>query len=311
MWSRPAVVTRGRVRPWTTAGRAALDVPATCYIARAPVTGAFATHPILRIRSPIIGRGEQVFELTGNVVTIGRAEECDVVLLEQSASRVHARLLPENGAWVLVDEGSHAGVFVGAQKVTRHVLGDGERFRIGETDFQLVWRPASQPTLVGATRPPMPEPAAPVPSIGSAPTIASGTYSEADVGRVLAPASLSVAPLEMPGAPAPAVPPRAAAPAPIPVVQAPAPAPRPVPPASAPSFVDFGSVGRPDVAPAESQSFTGRLADDPSRADGEESRVTSRYGTWIVVVLLFVGMSLLVVGLAYDITVSDVLSVFD
>lgn len=83
------------------------------------------------------------------------------------------------------------------------------------------------------------------------------------------------------------------------------------PPASAPSFVDFGPVGRPDDNPAESQSFSGQLVDDPSRIEEVASRVTSRYSTWILVVLLFVGLSLLVVGLAYDITWSDVMSVFD
>jgi pSer/pThr/pTyr-binding forkhead associated (FHA) protein len=179
------------------------------------VPGAFAAHPILRIRSPIIGRGEQVFELTGAPVTIGRAEDCDVVLLEQSASRVHARLLPEAGGWILVDEESHAGVFVGGQRVRRHVLADGDRFRIGETDFQLVARPASQPTLVGATRPPTGETPIAIPSIASAPTIASGLFGDEELRRVPAPASLSVPPTEEAAA-IPAAPPRPMAPPPRP-----------------------------------------------------------------------------------------------
>lgn len=298
--------------------------------------GAFAAHPILRIRSPIIGRGEQVFELTGAPVTIGRAEDCDVVLLEQSASRVHARLLPEAGGWTLVDEESHAGVFVGGQRVRRHTLVDGDRFRIGETDFQLVARPASQPTLVGTTRAPTGETPIAIPSIASAPTIASGLFGDEELRRVPDPASLSVPPIEEPrpapppvavappviAPPRPMAPPPRPAPPPPPIVAPPfdppvAAAPPvavvrpPAPPASAPSFVDFGPVGRPGAEPADSQSFSGRLADDPSRMGEIESRVSSRFGTWILVVLLFLGLSLLVLSLAYDVTWSDVMSAFE
>jgi hypothetical protein len=86
--------------------------------------------------------------------------------------------------------------------------------------------------------------------------------------------------------------------------------PRRGPPPSAPSFVDFGPVGRPEQD-RQGESFTGELVDDPSRIAQVDGRVTSRFGTWIVVVLLFVGMSLLVLALAYDITFSDVMAVFE
>jgi hypothetical protein len=274
-------------------------------------------RPILRIRSPIIGRGEQVFELSDKVVTIGRAEDCDVVLLEQSASRVHARLVPDGEGWTLVDEDSHAGVFVGTQRVRRQKLDDGARFRIGETDFQLVMRPGSLPTLVGATRPPADDP--PLPSIGIAPTLASDRYpGEPHLGPM--PSEISTAPMER--APPPAEPalPRPAPPRPDPppppmhapiAVPIPVVPPRRGPPPSAPSFVDFGPVGRPEHGGRQGDSFTGELVDDPSRIAQVDGRVTSRFGTWIVVVLLFVGMSLLVLALAYDITFSDVMAVFE
>lgn len=279
---------------------------------------AMDAHPILRIRSPIIGRGEQMFELVGKVVTIGRADDCDVVLLEQSASRLHARLVPEDAGWTLVDEDSDAGVFMGTQRVRRQKLDDGARFRIGETDFQLVLRPGSQPTLVGATRPPADEPRAPIPSIGIAPTLASDEYyREQSEGPM--PSEISTAPIDRapprPVEVAPARPPRPSPilePIPPPIAVArPVVPPRPGPPPSAPSFVDFGPVGRPEHDHRQGESFTGELVDDPSRIAQVNGRVTSRFGTWIVVVLLFLGMSLLVLGLAYDVTISDVMSVFD
>lgn len=317
-------------------------------------------RPILRIRSPVIGRSEQIFELGQQPVSIGRADDCDIVLLEQSASRLHARLLPEGGGWTLVDEDSSAGVFLGGKRVRQQRLEDGDRFRIGETELQLVLRPGSQPTLVGATLGPSggTRPAAPADDIGSAPTIASGSY-EGELTREPAPSSLSTAPLGPPPvapaiprpvpepipppvtappvAPAAAAPPMAAPPFAAPAGVAsgtppmapaivapqaprleldrpPAPAPQPArarapgPAPSAPSFVDFGPVGRPEQG---GESFAGELAADPSRIGEAQERMSSRMGTWIIVVLLFVGLSLTVLGMAYDITLSDLMSVFE
>ncbi|MBX7080520.1 MAG: FHA domain-containing protein [Nannocystaceae bacterium] len=301
-------------------------------------------RPILRIRSPVIGRGEQVLELGTNPIAIGRAEDCDVVLLEQSASRLHARLVPEAGGWVLVDEGSQGGVFFGAERTSLRRLRDGDEFRIGETTFQFVERPGSQPTLLGE-RVPGPS-AAPREdherSLGTAPTIASGTFPRPDAAEP-APRPNPPRPLEPPRAavveppraavvepPRAAVvePPRAAAQAaaqaPTRAIAPPASAPSfvdfgPVgnptgapPVGSAPSFVDFGPVGRPDPRAADSSAFDGQLAADPSRIDRVEShRVGSRWGTWIIVCLLFVGLSLAVLALAFDIQISDLLSVFE
>lgn len=295
---------------------------------------AATTHPILRIRSPIIGRGEQVFVLEGDAVTIGRADDCDVVLLEQSASRLHARLLHEHGRWVLVDEDSHGGVFLRGQKITRAALTDGDEFRIGETEFRLVERPASQPTLVGASVSPRGASSAEQSmNIGSAPTIASGAFSRPLIDPEPEADKAAPATAPPPSMPAPAAPVAAIPAAAAPVAAAP---PRPMPPASAPSFVDFGAVGnpgggpavapvgsapsfvdfgpvgRPGQAPGQSDAFSGRLADDPSRIDAvEDHRVGSRWGTWIVVMLLFVGLSLLVLALAFDYRLSDLMGVFD
>ncbi len=301
-----------------------------------------APRPILRIRSPVIGRGEQVLELGTTPITIGRADDCEVVLLEQSASRLHARLVPEAGGWVLVDEGSQGGVFFGSERTSLRRLRDGDEFRIGETTFQFVERPGSQPTLLGE-RVPSPT-AAPRDdrerSIGTAPTIASGTFprpepADAEAPRPSAPRPAAIAP-PAPAAvdpprpaaiapPGPAIaPPRTGPEAPTRAIAPPASAPSfvdfgPVgnPPGaaavgSAPSFVDFGPVGRPDPRAADSSAFEGQLADDPSRIDRVEAhRVGSRWGTWIIVCLLFVGLSLAVLALAFDIQISDLLSVFE
>ena len=66
------------------------------------------------------------------VVTLGRAEECDLVFAEQDVSRAHARLeiTPEGVA--LTDLGSSYGTWIAKSKIERTViLKPGERFRLG------------------------------------------------------------------------------------------------------------------------------------------------------------------------------------
>ena len=54
----------------------------------------------------------------GDRVVIGREADCDVVVLESSASRHHAVLQREGDTWVVVDTSSN-GTFVRGQRITR------------------------------------------------------------------------------------------------------------------------------------------------------------------------------------------------
>ncbi|MEX1362544.1 MAG: FHA domain-containing protein [Nannocystaceae bacterium] len=108
---------------------------------------------LLRIHSPVVGRHEQVFEWDLQPITLGRGEDCDVVLLEQAASRRHARLEWADGEATLTDCDSGNGVWVDEERVDSRPLRDGEIFRIGETTVQLVLDPFNQPTLVPTKEP--------------------------------------------------------------------------------------------------------------------------------------------------------------
>src|SRR5262249_7565307 len=84
----------------------------------------------------------KVFVLSGHDVgksfdvgagaVLGRAEECAARLTDPSVSRHHARLDLVEGRFWIADTRSRNGLRVGAQRVERAPLGDGDEFQLGE-----------------------------------------------------------------------------------------------------------------------------------------------------------------------------------
>ncbi len=71
---------------------------------------------------------------------IGRAPESNLIIRDSRASRAHARIEVEEGAYVLVDCGSRHGTFVNGQRVERHTLQNSDRVEFGAQDsYQLVF----------------------------------------------------------------------------------------------------------------------------------------------------------------------------
>ena len=97
------------------------------------------------------GRLSNVYEPTGNVVTIGRETTNDVVLADDPrASRRHAELrLGSDGSWVLRDLGSHNGTFLNGERVSQAPLSDGDIVALGNHVFRF--RPASSSNSRRAT----------------------------------------------------------------------------------------------------------------------------------------------------------------
>ena len=73
----------------------------------------------------------------GELILIGRGEQCDVQLEDPSASRVHCRLLSRGGKVTLTDAGSRWGTFVNGARVTECELQPGDEITIGETTLRL------------------------------------------------------------------------------------------------------------------------------------------------------------------------------
>jgi pSer/pThr/pTyr-binding forkhead associated (FHA) protein len=73
-----------------------------------------------------------------NQVTIGRADDSDLVITDEFASARHARLVPRDGQWYVEDLGSTNGTYLDEAKVTAPTLVHlGVPIRIGRTVIEL------------------------------------------------------------------------------------------------------------------------------------------------------------------------------
>ena len=71
---------------------------------------------------------------------IGRHADNHLVIRDSRASRNHARIVAENGHYVLEDGGSRHGTFVNGRRVTRHTLESADRIEFGFPDsYQLTF----------------------------------------------------------------------------------------------------------------------------------------------------------------------------
>ncbi len=69
----------------------------------------------------------------GRPLTIGRAPDNGLVLVDGRASRHHARLYGRRGALLLTDLGSTNGSWVNDRRIEEMALGEGDQIRIGDT----------------------------------------------------------------------------------------------------------------------------------------------------------------------------------
>ena len=71
-------------------------------------------------------------------VTFGRADDSTLVLTDDYASNHHARLVPDDGAWLVEDLGSTNGTYLGTTRVERPTpVPLGQPIRIGKTALEL------------------------------------------------------------------------------------------------------------------------------------------------------------------------------
>lgn len=77
-------------------------------------------------------------QLTQQQITIGRAADATLVLTDDYASTMHARLYPQNGEWIVEDLGSTNGTYLDKRKVTQPTaVPVGVPVRVGKTVLEL------------------------------------------------------------------------------------------------------------------------------------------------------------------------------
>lgn len=83
------------------------------------------------------GRG-RVFELSRDVLTVGRTEDNEIVMKSESVSRCHAYLKRNmNGGWLFQDNNSKNGIRVNGEKVHEALLKEGDLLAIGDFTFRF------------------------------------------------------------------------------------------------------------------------------------------------------------------------------
>lgn len=75
----------------------------------------------------------EMFKLSKSETVIGRGQGADIQILDEGISRRHASIRVENDEIVIQDLGSRNGTFANGQRITRHVLRDGDKIQVGST----------------------------------------------------------------------------------------------------------------------------------------------------------------------------------
>jgi len=81
-------------------------------------------------------KGKQV-EIPSGTLTVGRAEDSDLIIASTRVSRHHCEIINEEGKLTIRDKGSGNGTFVNGAKIEEQTLDAGDEVRIGPLTFVL------------------------------------------------------------------------------------------------------------------------------------------------------------------------------
>ncbi|MCA9129322.1 MAG: GGDEF domain-containing protein [Planctomycetales bacterium] len=74
----------------------------------------------------------------GRSVTLGRSDECDIVLDDESVSRQHARIVCADDGYTILDSGSTNGVLINGQITKARLLRRGDIIQLGKRIFRFL-----------------------------------------------------------------------------------------------------------------------------------------------------------------------------
>ncbi len=110
-------------------------------------------------------KGKQV-EIPSGTLTVGRAEDSDLIIASTRVSRHHCEIVNDEGHLAIRDKGSGNGTFINGAKIQEETLEAGDEVRIGPLTFVVeVDGVRKKPARAAApARPaPAPKPKAPKP----------------------------------------------------------------------------------------------------------------------------------------------------
>jgi hypothetical protein len=134
-WARGQARDPGSASPGSSEGpgpAGPIDPTATAVFS---LPQSFAPRAVLHVTDPD-GRTREVAVEAGGL-TIGRAEDNDLVARDSSVSRHHGRIVGRRGTLVYLDLGSTNGSKCNGEPITEVVLGVGDRLEIGDTALVL------------------------------------------------------------------------------------------------------------------------------------------------------------------------------
>ena len=76
--------------------------------------------------------------LTGRDVVLGRSEQCEIILDDESVSRQHAKIFATDEGYCIEDLGSTNGVLVNDELVESQKLRTGDRIQLGQRIFRFL-----------------------------------------------------------------------------------------------------------------------------------------------------------------------------
>ena len=92
----------------------------------------------------VVSEGKEpgrAYDIRKDRITIGRSRESDVFLEDLAVSRTHTTLNRQpDGRFLLRDENSANGTMVNGQRVSDHMLEDGDKIQVGQTLLVFVYR---------------------------------------------------------------------------------------------------------------------------------------------------------------------------
>ena len=86
-------------------------------------------------RAILVDTAGRQINVTSTNYTIGRLSNCSFYLNDRTVSRLHARIRHAQDHWFIQDMGSSGGTYVNGAPVSAAMLKNGDRIRIGKTEF--------------------------------------------------------------------------------------------------------------------------------------------------------------------------------